>query len=213
MPEPRFQRRKEDRPAEITQAALEAFAEQGYAATRVDDVAKRAGVSKGLLYLYFKTKEELFKAVIRSAVVPRIDALKAEVARADMSAEAFLRGPFLAFIRRIPGSPVRVVVRLLIAEGPRHPDLTKYYCEQVVMHGITALREIIARGVRQGEFRESSLAEFPQLLIAPVLMSVIWKSLFQKHLPLDTDRLFEAHIELVLRGIKTGPGDTTGAAK
>ncbi len=73
--QPRYQRRKQDRPQEITDAALAAFAEKGYAATRVDDVAKRAGISKGLLYLYFKTKEELFKAVVRSFVVPRIDAL------------------------------------------------------------------------------------------------------------------------------------------
>ena len=91
MAEPRVQRRKEDRPAEITAAALAAFAENGYAATRVDDVAKRAGVSKGLLYLYFKTKEELFKAVIRSFISPRIDALISNVEETELSAEEFLR--------------------------------------------------------------------------------------------------------------------------
>ena len=88
----RFRRRKEARPAEITEAALEAFAEKGYDATRVDDVAKRAGVSKGLLYLYFKTKEELFKAVIRSFVSPRVDELTAAIDDNALSAEAFLRG-------------------------------------------------------------------------------------------------------------------------
>jgi AcrR family transcriptional regulator len=207
MPEPRYQRRKEERPAEITQAALEAFAEHGYAATRVDEVAKRAGVSKGLLYLYFKTKEELFKAVIRSAVVPRIDALKSAITDTDLSAEEFLRGPFLAFIKKLPDSPVRIVVRLLIAEGPKHPDLTAYYCEQVVAGGMAALRELISQGVRQGEFRESSLDEYPQLLVAPALMSMIWKSLFQKHIPIDTDKLLETHIELILRAIKVSAND------
>ncbi len=212
MPQPRFQRRKEERPAEITQAALEAFAEHGYAATRVDDVAKRAGISKGLLYLYFKTKEELFKAVIRGVVVPRIDALKSAVADTELSAEEFLQGPFLDFIRKLPDSPARIVVRLLIAEGPKHPDLTAYYFDQVISCGMDTLQQLINRGVRQGEFRQSSLDEFPQLLVAPVLMSIIWKTLFQKHYPLDTDKLLQTHIDLILRAIKSPPGDTAGDA-
>ncbi len=212
MPQPRFQRRKEERPAEITQAALEAFAEHGYAATRVDDVAKRAGVSKGLLYLYFKTKDELFKAVIRGVVMPRIDALKTAIADTELSADEFLQGPFLDFISKLPDSPARIVVRLLIAEGHKHPDLTAYYFDQVISGGMDALRQLIDRGVRHGEFRQSSLGEFPQLLVAPVLMSIIWKALFQKHCPLDTDKLLQTHIDLILRAIKSPPGDTTGGA-
>ena len=212
MAQPRFQRRKEERPAEITQAALEAFAEHGYAATRVDDVAKRAGVSKGLLYLYFKTKEELFKAVIRGVVVPRVDALKTAIADTELSAEEFLQGPYLEFIQKLPNSPARIVVRLLIAEGPKHPDLTAYYFDQVISGGMDALRQLINRGVRHGEFRQSDLAEFPQLMISPVLMSIIWRTLFQKHYPLDTDKLLQTHIDLILRAIKIQPGDTPGGA-
>ena len=212
MAQPRFQRRKEERPAEITQAALEAFAEHGYAATRVDDVAKRAGVSKGPLYLYFKTKEELFKAVIRGVVVPRVDALKTAIADTELSAEEFLQGPYLEFIQKLPNSPARIVVRLLIAEGPKHPDLTAYYFDQVISGGMDALRELINRGVRHGEFRQSDLAEFPQLMISPVLMSIIWRTLFQKHYPLDTDKLLQTHIDLILRAIKLPPGDTLGGA-
>ena len=209
MAKPRFQRRKEARPAEITRAAMEAFAEHGYAATRVDDVAKRAGVSKGLLYLYFKTKEELFKAVIRSVVVPRIDALKTAIADSDLSAEAFLRGPFLEFIQKLPDSPARIVVRLLIAEGPKHPDLTAYYCDQVVSGGLEALRQLIDRGVRQGEFRQTRLEEFPQLMVAPVLVSIIWKTLFERHLPLDTDEFLQTHIDLMVTAIRVPPGGAT----
>ena len=209
MAKPRFQRRKEERPAEITQAALETFAEHGYAAARVDDVAKRAGVSKGLLYLYFKTKEELFKAVIRSVVVPRIDALKTAIADSELSPEAFLRGPFLDFIQKLPDSPARIVVRLLVAEGPKHPDLTAYYYDQVVSGGIGALRQLINKGVEQGEFRPTRLNEFPQLLIAPVLVSIIWKTLFEKHLPLDTDGLLQTHIDLIVTAIKAPSGGAT----
>lgn len=201
MAKPSFRRRKEDRPAEITEAAMAAFAEKGYDATRVDDVARRAGVSKGLLYLYFKTKEDLFKAVIKSFVSPRVAELETLVRTTDLSAEEFLRGPFLEFIRRIPLSPVRVLVRLMIAEGPKHPDLTLYYWENVISHGLGALREIVRKGVDSGEFRPSALEEFPHLLVAPVLFSTVWTGLFQRYEEIDVDRLLEAHVELVLAAI------------
>lgn len=202
MAEPRFQRRKEDRPAEITQAALAAFAEKGYAGTRVDDVAKRAGVSKGLLYLYFKTKEDLFKAVIRSFLSPRIDALISNIEETELSAEEFLRGPFLEFATSLPKSPAKILIRLMIAEGPKHPDLIAWYWDNVVSRALDALRTLIKRGVDNGEFRNSALDEFPQLLITPIFFSMIWTLLFQPHTNLDTDRFIEAHVEMVLDSIK-----------
>ena len=201
MVEPRFQRRKEDRPAEITAAALAAFAENGYAATRVDEVAKRAGVSKGLLYLYFKTKEELFKAVIRSFISPRIDALISNIETSDLSAEEFIRGPFLQFARSIPKSPAKILLKLMVAEGPKHPELIAWYWENVVSRGIAALRTMIQRGVDNGEFRESALNEFPQLLVTPIFFSLLWTLLFQPHSELDTDQFIGAHIDMVLTSI------------
>jgi len=202
MAAPRFQRRKEDRPAEITQAALAAFAEKGYAATRVDEVAKRAGVSKGLLYLYFKTKEDLFKAVIRSFLSPRIDALIDNIEQSEMSAEDFLRGPFLAFATSLPKSPAKILVRLLIAEGPKHPDLIAWYWDNVVSSALDALRTLIQRGVDNGEFCESALGEFPQLLVTPIFFSMIFTSIFQSHVDLDTDQFIKAHLDIVLDSIK-----------
>ena len=98
------------------------------------------------------------------------------------------------------------------AEGPKHPDLTAYYFDQVISGGMDALRQLINRGVRHGEFRQSDLDEFPQLMISPVLMSIIWRTLFQKHYPLDTDKLLQTHIDLILRAIKLPPGDTPGGA-
>jgi AcrR family transcriptional regulator len=157
MPKPRYQRRKEDRPQEITQAALEAFTEKGYAATRVEEVAKRAGVSKGLLYLYFKTKEELFKAVVKSVVIRRIDQLIGNIETTELSSEDFIRGPLLSFMKRVPGSPVAIVIRLLISEGPRHPDLVDYYYENVVAKGLAAITGFVERGVEQGEFRAATV--------------------------------------------------------
>ncbi len=202
MAKPSFQRRKEDRPAEITDAAMNAFAEKGYAATKVEDVAKRAGVSKGLLYLYFKTKEDLFKAVVRSFVSPKIDALTKTVENTELSAEAFLRGPFLRFAKSVPNSPARILARLMISEGPKHPDLVAWYWENVVSKGLDALRSVVRKGVDSGDFRQSALNDFPHILAAPVVFSVLWKILFDQHDSLDTDRFIEEHLEVVLNSIR-----------
>ena len=201
MTGPRYQRRKQDRPREITEAAFHVFAEHGYASARVEEVAKRAGVSKGLLYLYFKTKAELFKAVIRSVVIRRLDALLVAVETTELSSEAFIRGPLLEFMKRVPGSPVAVVIRLLIAEGKRHPDLVDYYWENVVSKGLGAIARCVERGVERGEFRDTAVTQIPQLLVAPMMVSMIWNILFAKR-ALDTDKLIETHMEMVLAYIR-----------
>lgn len=201
MAKPRYRRRKEDRPHEITEAALAAFAEKGYASTRVDDVAKRAGVSKGLLYLYFKTKEELFKAVIHSVVVPKIDALATTIDSSKMSAEDFLRGPFLDFAKTLPGSPISTLVRLMIAEGPKHPDLLRYYWENVVSRGLAAITVLLERGVQNGEFRRSIVNDLPHLFVMPVMFSVIFKLLFEEQCP-DTDTLIETQVDMLIAHMK-----------
>ncbi len=201
MAQPRNQRRKEERPQEITDAAFAAFAEHGYAGTRVDDVAQRAGVSKGLMYLYFKTKEELFKAVIKNVVIRRVDSLIEMVETSELTAEEFLRGPLLEFMKKIPGSPVAVVIRLLLSEGPRHPDLVDYYWENVVNRGLTAISLFVERGVDRGEFRRTAVNDLPHLFLAPMMLSMIWNLLFTKR-TLDTDKLMETHIDMILAYIK-----------
>ncbi len=204
MTEPRYRRRKEDRPEEIAEAAFDAFAQKGYSATKVEDVAKRAGVSKGLLYLYYKTKEELFKAVIRNVVVRRIDPLIDMLDDPDRSAEEFIRGPMLGLLKQMPGSPIAIVIRLLISEGPRHPDLVDYYWDNVASRGLAAFGGMLDRAVERGEFRDCPAAEQPQLFLAPVIMSVIWRAVFSKR-TLDSDRLIETQIDLLLAELKAEP--------
>lgn len=201
MTEPRYQRRKEDRPAEITEAAFATFVEKGYAGTRVEEVAHRAGVSKGLLYLYFKTKEELFKSVVTSFVVPKLDALLVNIEQNELSAEQFLRGPFLNFAHTIPGSPIGMIVRLLIAEGPKHPDLLQFYWDNVVARGIAAIEGLVAKGIRAGEFQRSPVTEQPLLFIMPVVFSVIFRLLFAKQ-GIDTDKLIDTQINLLIEHMK-----------
>jgi AcrR family transcriptional regulator len=197
--------RKDDRPQEIVAAAFEEFAAKGYAATRLEDVASRARVSKGLPYLYFKTKEELFKAVIRSVITPIFDAMRARMLATDMSSEAFLKGPFLSFLQDLVKSRRILIARLLIAEGHKHPELTAFYYEQVISKGKETLQAFIDRGIARGEFRETNLREFPMLLIAPAMLSVIWRTLFERHHHLDTDALLKTHIDLILDAIRA-PG-------
>ncbi len=201
MAEPRYQRRKEDRPQEITEAAFEAFAEKGYSATKVADVAKRAGVSKGLMYLYFKTKEELFKAVVKSVVIRRVDRLIENVETTELSSEDFIRGPLQSFLQQIPASPVAVVIRLLVSEGRKHPDLVDYYYDNVVAKGLAAISGFLRRGVERGEFRHSAVTDLPHLILAPVMLSIIWGLIFTDQ-KLDTDKLIETQIDLVLTQIK-----------
>jgi AcrR family transcriptional regulator len=200
----RNERRKEQRPEEIMEAALEEFAVKGFAETRLDDVASRAGISKGLVYVYFKTKQELFKAVIRSFIIPRVDALIREVERSRRSSEEMLRGPLLSFMKEFAKSRKRIVVRLLIAEGPKHPDLLDFYHREVISRGMRLVRLIVTRGVTSGEFRPSPYQDFPQLFVAPMLLAMIWQMLFARHQALDIDRYLDAHIAIVLQTLKSG---------
>ncbi len=199
---PRRRVRKDDRPQEIVAAAFEEFAAKGYAGTRLEDVAARAKVSKGLPYLYFKTKEELFKAVVRSVITSHFDVIRDEMETTTLSVEDFLKGPFLKFIQELVCSRRVFIVRLLIAEGHKHPELTAFYFDNVVAGGLETLRGLIDRGVARGEFRKTGLRDYPQLLIAPMLMAVIWRALFEHHRHLDTDQMLKTHIDLMVDAIR-----------
>lgn len=198
--------RNDTRPQEIVDAAFEEFAAKGYAATRLEDVAARAKVSKGLPYLYFKTKEELFKAVIRSVITPLFDAMRERMLTTDLSCEAFLKGPFLAFLQELVGSRRVLIARLLIAEGHKHPELTKFYYEHVIAKARQTLQDFIDRGIERGEFKRTPLRDYPQLVIAPALLAVVWRSLFERHHHLDTDALLATHIDLLIDAIRA-PGN------
>ena len=201
MAEQKFERRKEDRPRELADAAFSVFAEHGYARARVAEVARRAGVSKGLTYLYYKTKADLFKAVVKNVVVRRVDTLIDELDSSELSAEEFMRGPLLAFMKKVPDSPIAIVIRLLISEGRNHPDLVDYYYDNVVAKGLSAIDRFVQRGIERGEFKQSPALDQPHLFLAPMMLAIIWRLVFGDK-PLDTGALLESHIDLVLGAIK-----------
>jgi AcrR family transcriptional regulator len=211
LPTPR--ERKDTRPQEIVAAAFEEFVTHGYAATRLEDVAARARVSKGLPYLYFKTKEALFKAVVRSVITPIFDAMRERMLATDMSCEEFLKGPFLSFLQELVGSRRVLIARLLIAEGHKHPELTAFYYEQVIAKGRETLQAFIDRGIERGEFKPTPLRDFPQLIIAPALLAVIWRTLFERHHHLDTNALLKTHIDLILDAIRAPRRELPGGGK
>jgi len=193
---------KDLRPQQIVAAAFEEFAAKGFATTRLEDVAARARVSKGLPYLYFKTKEELFKAVVRSVITSHFAVMRERMEATELSVEAFLKGPFLSFIQELAGSRRAFIARLLIAEGHKHPELTDFYFESVVSRGIETLTRLINRGIERGEFRPTRLRDFPQLLVAPVLTAIFWRALFERHHHLDTDAMLAINIELLVDAIR-----------
>jgi hypothetical protein len=118
-----------------------------------------------------------------------------------MSSEEFMRGPLLSFMKKIPGSPIAIVIRLLIAEGSRHPDLVEYYYENVVARGLGAIRGFIERGVERGEFRREALDLQPHLVLAPMMLSMIWRLIFTDK-GLDTDRLMESQVDMLLAHLR-----------
>jgi AcrR family transcriptional regulator len=213
---PRWRRRKQARPAEIVSAALDVFAERGFAAATLDEVAARAGISKGTLYLYFPNKDALFRAMVRETVLPNIAAAES-LLPASPGADAVPPAPALigAVIRmmatRIAGTRAAAVPRLIIAEARNFPDLARFYMDEVIARGFALMRAILERGIAAGEIRPVDVEETSRCIVAPVLFAALWKSALEPvgGKPLDLDALCRAHLDLLLLGL-TPRGETTG---
>jgi AcrR family transcriptional regulator len=192
----RAERAAERREA-IIEAAMDEFIARGFAATRLDDVAKRAGVAKGTIYLHFKDKESLFQELIRMAIVPLVNRLGAGPPSAGASIRDMIEGFASSFIREVATTRRGDLVRLIVAEGPRFPDVADFYYREVVSKGLAGMRAAIEIGIARGEIRHKDLAKFPQILVAPALIAVIWQSLFARHAPLDAIEMFRVHLDLI----------------
>lgn len=203
----RWERRKEARPAEIVAAALQLFADRGFAATRLEDVATIAGVSKGTVYLYFESKEQLFEAVVREAIAPNIDRAEALVDTFEGPTAELLRALF-EFMAGVLETPLTGVMKLLVAESGNFPQLARLYADLVLRRVFGLLRRILERGVARGELRPLDLDTAVPLVIAPVLLLGLWKHSFGAHTDLALDRraVLQAHAENLLRALAADPG-------
>jgi len=188
--------RAAQRRAAIIAAGLDEFTARGFAATRLDDVAKRAGVAKGTIYLHFKDKEALFQELVRTALVPLIGNLAAAPA-AGGSVRDILERFAETFVREIAETKRGDIVRLIVAEGARFPSLADFYFREVVSRGLAAMRKLIEGGIARGEIRHERLADFPQIVVAPALVAVMWQGLFGRHAPLDAVAMLKVHLDLI----------------
>ncbi|MGO8909794.1 MAG: TetR/AcrR family transcriptional regulator [Bradyrhizobium sp.] len=194
--QPNRAERAADRRQAIVEAALEEFVARGFAATRLDDVAKRAGVAKGTIYLHFKDKETLFEELVRTAIVPLINRLTAPPSP-DGSIRDALEGFAKTFIQEVATTRRGDIIRLIVAEGPRFPAIADFYYREVVSRGLAAMRALIEIGIARGEIRFPELARFPQIVVAPAIVGVIWKSLFDRHSPLDATAMLRVHLDMI----------------
>lgn len=171
----RWERRKDSRPQELLAAALDLFVDRGYASTRLEDVAKRAGVSKGTLYLYFTNKEELFKAVVRDSILPSMGEAELQIAEFDGASAELLRSLIMGWWERLGNTKASGIMKLMMAEAGNFPDLAQFYREEVIQRWSAMMGGVLARGVARGEFAPMNVEMMTHVLVAPLLMLVTWK--------------------------------------
>jgi AcrR family transcriptional regulator len=206
---PRWERRKEARPGELLDAALDLFVERGFAATRLDDVAAHAGVSKGTLYLYYASKEDLFKAVVRQSIVPLIDAFSRDVAVSQAGSAELLAAFFDGWWTCFGATKLAGIAKLVIGEAGNFPELGLFFQQEVVGPQASILRRVIERGIERCEFRPVDIDANVRLWISPLVMRAVWQCSIQPCCPADTDvpieRYLAAHLQSVLATLGVAP--------
>ncbi len=207
MKQPRWQRRAEDRPREICTAALDVFAEKGFAAARLEEIARQAGVSKGTLYLYFKDKEDLFRAVVRDTVAPNIEVIRASLAGTEKTFAEVVR-LFLPRFAEITGRvPVGAVAKMVIGESRNFPELAKVWHDHVASRAIGMIADLIERAQTKGEVRPGDPRLHAFTLMGPMVLGLLWRETLQPAggAALDLEALARQHAESVLDGLLTEP--------
>ncbi len=201
--EPRWQRRKEARPEEIVAAALEVFVERGYAAARLEEVARRAGVTKGTIYLYFPGKAALFKAVVRQSLVLNIERAEAALAAHEGSAADGLRQLLRTAWRTVGETKLSGIPKLIIAEAANFPELARFYWTEVAGRALGVIGSLIERGIARGEFRRVDPRFATMAGVGPILFAILFKhSLYPvSGLDFDFPAFVDAHLDNFLRGL------------
>jgi AcrR family transcriptional regulator len=193
--------RSADRRDAILAAALDEFASRGFEAARLDDVARRAGVAKGTIYLYFRDKESLFQELIRTMLTPLVGTIEA-LGQSDVPLPMLADRIAELFVREVYETRRKDVVRLMISEGRRFPKLAEFYYHEVLSRIIAAVRSLLRRAAARGEVPDG-LAEFPQIIAAPGMLAIIWSGLFERFEPLDVRKMMKTHLDLLFSTRRT----------
>lgn len=206
---PKWRRRAEARPGEIVQAAFEVFAEKGFAAAKLDEIAARAGISKGALYLYFETKEDLFRAVVREAIAPNLDRIEAMLAEATMPFPDLLRLMFAHLASVLGATRLGAVAKLVIGESRNFPELARVWHDEVVSRALTSVGGAIRRGQDRGEVRPGDPRLHAFSIMGPILVGVIWRETFAPvgAPEVDLAALVAQQADTVLLGLTPRPED------
>ncbi len=203
---PNRKRRKEARPQELIDAALQMFTKHGFAGTKIDDIAELACVAKGTVYRYFETKDALFEAVVRENISPifvRLDLLTGET---PGSARELLEAVIHRVYKELIDNPARrVVMQILISEGSRFPQLTEFYYKEVMAKGKQILRKVVQRGIDSGEFSPTLALTHPEVIMGPAIMAAVWKMTFETVSPMNIKQFMKAHLDVVLNGLLSRP--------
>jgi AcrR family transcriptional regulator len=202
----RWARRKESRPSELLAAALDSFVEYGFAATRLEDVAAKAGVSKGTLYLYFKNKEELFKAVLRESIVPLIEQFADEAKTSTLSNDDLIRYFFNEWWVRFGSTKLAGVCKLMTAEAGNFPELAIFFQQEVIEKNNQLLLSIVKKGVTEGDYHPKNYDVAVHLWMAPMTLHTIWSNSIGKCMPnfaISDDEYIKMHSEFVLATLKS----------
>lgn len=196
-------RRPEDRPAEILAAALDLFAEKGFSATRMEDVAARAGLSKAAIYLYFKDKMALLQALVNEMAAANIELARATVARHEGPVSPLIRTIMAFMAGRLTTTRFPELLKVVISESRAHPDIGRLYLDSVISRGLPLFEELIRRGMASGEFRALDPAHAVKAMIAPMLLAAIWRSVLEPlgAEPLDIEAFAAQHVDVYLKGL------------
>jgi AcrR family transcriptional regulator len=200
---PRWHRRKEARPAELIAAALEVFVEKGFAATKLETVAQRAGVTKGTVYLYFDSKDALFKAVVRETIVPTIARGEQLAAAYRGSAADLLRELIRKWWELMGETRLSGIPKLLMAEAANFPELARFYYDEVISRGHRLIAGVIQRGIKHGEFRPVDVRSAARLAIAPLVHAANWRHSFAlcTREGFDVAKYLDTHVDIFLNGL------------
>lgn len=205
LEQPVRQRRKEARPAELITAALDLFVERGFAATKLDEVAARAGVSKGTLYLYFASKEELFKAVIQQGILPALEQGEEMLAQHTGDTAELLRDLIYRWWEVVGNTRQAGILKLIISEAGNFPEVARYFHDNVTRRVDELLSTVLRQGMERGEFRPIDIQSAIDLIGAPIMMRVIWQYSIQPYTSCgssDTDTYMRTNVELLLNGLQ-----------
>lgn len=196
-------RRPAARPAEILAAALDLFAERGFAATRMEDVAKRAGISKAGVYLYFKDKMALLQALVNEMAGANIGVARGIAEQHDGPVAPLLATVLTFVARQLRDTRFPELLKVVISESRAHPDIGRLYLDSVIRQGLPLFEELLRRGVERGEFRAMDSVLAVKTMVAPMLLAAIWKTVLQPigAEPLNIEALAAQHIDIFLRGI------------